>query len=241
MKIAICDDDQDARETLADQIKKFKALKRGELSLDLYELGETLYEVITKGTCYDVIFLDIDMPGMNGIEAGKSIRQYDSRVKIVYVTNYSDFQNRAFEVHAFGYLAKPVSLEAIDDMLFDVIQYLREDDKRRTAQIIFKTEDGSHAFRYSDIYYIEAVGHKVKVFTTQGEYLVSKSIGDVHEEMQAHDFYMCHKSYLVNLGFARRIIGCDIELLNNLKVPIAQKKVAKFKAAFNNYLQTTMN
>ena len=107
MRIAVCDDDETAVSFLRELIETYPKQK---LCADGYSSGEDL---LRSGHVYDLIFLDIDMRGIDGIETARRIRVHDRKVKIVYVTSYKEYAGRAFSVHAFGYLLKPVKQEKL--------------------------------------------------------------------------------------------------------------------------------
>lgn len=107
MRIAVCDDDETAVSFLRELIESYP--KQG-FCVDGYSSGE---ELLGAGCIYDMIFLDIDMKGIDGIETARRIRAHDRKVKIVYVTSYKEYAGRAFSVHAFGYLLKPVKQEKV--------------------------------------------------------------------------------------------------------------------------------
>lgn len=102
MKIAICDDEKEIRESLRNILEEYREPLE---QIDLYAGGE---EFLECGKSYDLLFLDIDMKGINGIETARKIRLKDKKIKIVYVTAYKEYASQAFSVHAFGYLLKPI-------------------------------------------------------------------------------------------------------------------------------------
>lgn len=105
-KIAICDDEPAVRKQMEAYFKELESV----FCISYFESGETLLE---SDVLYDVIFLDIDMKGISGIDTARKIRVRDKKAKIIYVTAYEDFREYAFGVHAFGYLVKPVEKEKI--------------------------------------------------------------------------------------------------------------------------------
>ena len=105
-KIAICDDEPAVRKQMEAYFKELESV----FCISYFESGEALLE---SDVLYDVIFLDIDMKGISGIDTARKIRVRDKKAKIIYVTAYEDFREYAFGVHAFGYLVKPVEKEKI--------------------------------------------------------------------------------------------------------------------------------
>ena len=123
MKIAICDDEKEIRESLRKILEEYKEPFE---QIDLYTSGEELLECDRN---YDLLFLDIDMKGINGIETARKIRLKDKKIKIVYVTAYKEYASQAFSVHAFGYLLKPIKKEKIYRQIQDALSYEEETPK----------------------------------------------------------------------------------------------------------------
>ena len=133
MKIAVCDDEKSMLEQMEENLKEFETL----FQIDCYTSGEALLD---SGIYYDLIFLDIDMKGISGIDTARMLRRRDKKVKIVYVTAYEDFRDYAFSVHAFGYLVKPVKRESVHEMIREVLDYTEEETDG--PRLKFQTEEG---------------------------------------------------------------------------------------------------
>lgn len=121
IKVAVCDDETHIREKLTSIIKDY-----------FYEINRTVWVadfktgsgLLKANIRFDIIFLDIEMPNMNGIETAKKLRNWDVNSKIIYVTNYAKYQNCAYKVHAFDYICKPVREKAIYEVLSEAVRYL---------------------------------------------------------------------------------------------------------------------
>ena len=113
-RIAVCDDEKCMRDQMREYLKDLEPV----FQADYYESGNALLDA---GIFYDVIFLDIDMRGLTGIDTARIWRSKDKKAKIIYVTAYEDFREYAFSVRAFGYLVKPVSREKIQALLQESI------------------------------------------------------------------------------------------------------------------------
>ena len=139
MRIAVCDDDETAVSFLRGLIESYP--KQG-LCVDGYSSGE---ELLGAGRIYDMIFLDIDMKGIDGIETARRIRAHDRKVKIVYVTSYKEYAGRAFSVHAFGYLLKPVKQEKVWKQVEDAMLW-QEEEAPEVKQVEFTTAEVLYGF-----------------------------------------------------------------------------------------------
>lgn len=229
LNIAICDDDLN----IVKQIKKLiESYEKVKCLINTYSSGEELLELREP---FDVIFLDIDMSGMDGIETAKEMRSYDKNVKIIYVTNFTDYENLAFSVHAFGYLNKPIKREEIYKQLDEVITYTR--DKEEDMLIEFITTDGIKRLALKEIYYFEYLNRKVQMKTLTNTYILKEKITAVAKFMNQYKFLMPHKSFTVNLFYVKSIKGYDIYMMDGSVIPLSQKKSVEFREQLNIFLE----
>lgn len=219
-KIAICDDEIEFQKQMSGYLKQLEPL----FLADCYDSGEALLD---SEISYDIIFLDIDMKGMSGIDTARMLRLRDKKVKIIYITAYDDFQNYAFSVHAFGYLVKPVEKNQILDILNEAFTYTEEE--KNGPKIRLLTESGYEELLIRDIYYFEYENRKIKAVTSCGIFHLSGTIGALGEKMQAFGFEIPHKSFVVNLSHIKNIKGYDLYLTNGSIVPLSQKKSSQFR------------
>lgn len=226
-KVAVCDDEKLIVQQITDYIKSFRML----CLVDAYESGEGL---IRGHKEYDVIFLDIDMKGINGIKTAQKVRSYDKKVKIIYVTGYDDYRNYAFSVHAFAYLLKPVSRENIHRQLEEVLAYTADEEPEQMLR--FETEDGVHEVNVKDIYYFEYADRKIHMRTKAGVLRMHGSITAMAVKMESYGFYMPHKSFSVNLFYVKNIKGYDIHMMDGSLIPLSQKKSVEFREKLSHYM-----
>lgn len=231
MRIAVCDDEIYMRRRLEQILKEYS---EGSIQMSFFESGEAL---LASEENYDIIILDIDMKGMNGIETAEYIRKKDRQVKIIYLTNYTDYSLFAFKVHAFAYLLKSEDDKVLKEELFLQLKeasfYLEED---MAAEREFLTAQGHITLKIREIFYFEYQNRKIHMVTAGGSYDLKKKIADVAEEMFPFDFRVPHKSFVVNLYQIRSIKGSDLLLADGTRIPLSQKKAAAFRRELNRYL-----
>lgn len=225
-QIAVCDDDKNITAKLKTAILEICP----ENQVQVYHDGTKLLD---SATAFDIIFLDIDMPGMNGIETAKRIRTKDKSVKIIYLTSYAEYVHYAFSVHAFAYLLKPFKKEMIEKQLMDAKEYRQEPVESKIIR--FETEEGMQDFAVNEIYYLEYVGRKVKMVTKQGDFLIREGIHALAEQVEPYGFLMPHKSFSVNLYHVKIIKGYDIVMMNGDVVPLSQKKSSEFRSKLSGF------
>lgn len=227
LKIAVCDDEK----IILEQIKRYVEAFEVPSSVDVYHSGEGL---LMSGRHYDIIFLDIDMQGINGIETARRIRRSDKKVKIIYVTGYNDFASSAFSVHAFGYLLKPVKQEQIHRQLREAVSYTEQEAPVQTVR--FETESGIKDLDIKEIYYFEYLDRKIQIKTDAGIYRLKSSITMMAEKMEKYGFCMPHKSFVVNLYQVKSLKGYDITMMDGSVVPLSQKKSVEFREKLSSFL-----
>ena len=233
MRIAVCDDDETAVSFLRELIESYPKQK---LNADGYSSGEDL---LRTGNIYDLIFLDIDMKGIDGIETARRIRIHDRKVKIVYVTSYKEYAGKAFSVHAFGYLLKPVKQEKIWKQIEDALLW-QEDEAPEVKQVEFTAVEGLVRLPVDMIYYFEYQNRRIYMKAKDTTYEMRGRISDIAGRMEEYGFSVPHKSFVVNLYHVKNIKGYEILMMNGEWIPLSQKQAVQFKEKLSLYLADKM-
>ena len=221
---------------LKTMIVRYSRERKSEIIIDAYNNGEQLIKCSKK---YHIIFLDIQMDIINGIDLAKSIRKFDKNVKIIYVTNYTNYQVDAFSVRAFGYVVKPYTYEVVCKQLDDAIEYSKSNEN--TFAFTFETDVGIKTLNANSIFYFESCNHKVEIVTDKRTYKISEKINDIIQTFKPFGFSMPHKSFVINLQYISSIKGYDVVLTNGNLIPISQKRAVQFKEEFHIYLRNNFN
>ena len=228
MKIAICDDEKKASEALLEILEECpEPIEK----TDVYFSGE---ELLRSTEQYDLLFLDIDMPGMDGIMTAKEIRKTDKQVEIIYITNYGGYAGYAFGVHAFGYLLKPVKEKEIKRQLKEALEYMQKENQKPVVDLL--TKEGRIRIPAEEIYYFEYTFRMLEVHTKEGVYYQQAKISECLEKMRPYGFAMPHKSFVVNLDQVRGIKGYEITMMDGSVLPLSQKKGKAFREELNLFL-----
>ncbi|KXA14124.1 MULTISPECIES: LytR/AlgR family response regulator transcription factor [Fusobacterium] len=231
MRCVIVDDEFPAREELKYFISKFPGTELTQEfgdSLDAFDyLQEHAKEV-------DVLFLDINMPELNGLNLGKIIRKLNPAMKIIFVTAYREYAVDAFEIQAFDYLLKPYSEDRIEKLL----SRLSVEKKQISNKVSISVGEKIMVFNTEDIIVVEADKKESRVYTTKECYLTKMKISDWEEQLPENQFYRCHRSYLVNLSKVREIEpwfnnSFVIHMENcPVKIPVSRNNMKEFKSLF---------
>lgn len=235
--IAICDDDSMLTSQVQEFITRYKKDRKEEISCDLYYNGESL---ISEDKEYDIIFLDIKMDKMDGIETAKRLRKKDKTVEIIYLTSYAGLTREALSVHAFEYLEKPVTQEQIYCQLDEVLEKIfrkKMNEEYKYHIIAFNAGKNSIRFSIDDIFYFERVDRKVKAVTKKGNFMLYETITSIEEKLHQYDFVTPHQSFVVNINNMQDYVKDEIIMLNHDHIPVAQKRSADVKRIMREFLQ----
>ena len=149
-------------------------------------------------TKFDVVFLDISMPNITGLELADSIIQMEPKTFIVFQTAYTEFALEAFKNGGMGYLVKPIESNDIKNIL-DKIKSFKISSKNESKKILGKSGDKLYLIDINDIYYIKADLDEVIIKIKEADAYVRRKIGDLESLLSGHNFFRIHRSYIVNV------------------------------------------
>lgn len=222
MRIAVCDDELQCRRQLVDAVHSVE--KSLDVMVSAFEDGEELLRGFEESP-YDLVFLDIEMPGMDGITVARSLRKLSGDVAIVFLTAHIEYALEGYEVNALRYLTKPVQPEKLREIIDHVAA-----KSRAQRSIWIKTDCEEIRLSLSDILYFEAQNQNVLIRTVRQEYTVRHNISDYEKELAADGFFRVHRGYLVSL---RRIssLGKGEVVLGDIRVPVSRSKEKELRDA----------
>ncbi|WP_425448463.1 LytR/AlgR family response regulator transcription factor [Dethiothermospora halolimnae] len=205
LKVLIADDDSGMRLVLKKVIKKidgFQLVGEADNGLEALEMAESENP--------DVVFLDIEMPKLSGIECAKSIIDINPKTAIIFATAHEEYMGDAFELYAFDYLTKPFRLDRVYKTLRrikDVNNKSNEEDNISEAldKLIIKNKDGISFVDTKDIILIQREDRSTVVYTKDQGYVTSESLTDLEEKLEGTTFLRSHKSYIINLSKIKRV------------------------------------
>lgn len=229
-QIVICENVQAEREALKEMLTTYFFKCGEEVNIWEYESGESMLADAEEGRLkIDVLFLDICMKGMTGVEVARIIREKDCRAVLVFLSKTPDFVVESYEVGAAGYLLKPFSKEKLYQVLKRIFQF---NYKRR---IVLKTR---RQYRYpyiDDIKYIESNKHSVRIHLVDGTTVdATEKLGDLEERIHEKCFLRCHQSYLINMDYIEDVKE-DFLLKSGEVVPIRVRERKKIIDAYYHY------
>lgn len=237
VKAAICEDSELDRDILK-KIISFLLAGKG-LAYDIVSYGNGRELVLGyKNHPYDIIFLDILMDDIDGIETGKLIREMDESVEIVYCTSSKEFAIDAYDVHAMGYLLKPYETLRIQAV---VDYYLHKHPQNNHNFIEVKSKRKPLIIPYKDIIHMESDNKVVYIYTTtHGAVKVYNKLDSFESELSDSRFLRCHQSYLVNMQYVTDIVDSDFIMVNDQMIPIRKSGRKLIVKKYQDYLKKSL-
>lgn len=231
--IGICDDEDYFIQQIKFAIDSYLEEKYDNYECLLMHSGEELLEY--KGETIDLLFLDIQLSGMNGIEIMNKVLHSNKVWRIVFVSSHEEEVWNSFSMKTLGFCRKPIVEEEIAKYIKIVLSELRKDFLTK-----FKENDDSTYVKLSELYYIEAEGSYIKLFTAKGSFIISGKIGDWEKKLL--DYHICriHKSYMVNLMYAKVEGNVVIVSPINEKLTIGRLYKKKFKESYEDFILESM-
>lgn len=233
LRIAICDDDKNA--VLAHRKMAEICLREGESvgEIQVYTNSDNLLCDITEDNFFfDLILLDIEMPGVTGMEIAEKIKPFLPNVKIIFITSHIEYAIDAFELSVFRYVPKNDIDKRLPSAIRDALKLIElEEGKVYTIQ----TNSRFEKIPYREIYYIEREGKNASITTVRGVSKVRKSLQQVYEELGAEEFIYIDRGCIVNLIHIMQIKDGMAVLNNNSVLPISRSHLQGVKEQMNAY------
>ena len=156
---------------------------------------------------YDILFMDIEMPGIDGFEAARRIRERDDKVSIIFVTNMVSYAPKGYSVNAMDFIVKPVSYYRLAASLTKARSRLQTE---QGVPLVLHTKDGTYRLDSARVHYIEMLNHHTIFHTEDGVFDTTGSLKKLEEQLAGQNFARCNNGYLVNLRYVRSVEGSDV-------------------------------
>lgn len=236
LNIAICDDEI----TIREQIKNLIEKQELNYTLKIFSSGQELIEAKLQ---FDIIFLDIQMEGINGIEAARKLRERGEEAILIFITGLKEYVFDAFDVSAFHYLLKPVEEEKFHRVFYRALEELKKREQQKyeknqkQEQFFVKTRMRNYIINKNDILFIENRARKVEIHTKK-EMIEIYAVMNKLERQLGQDFYRCHRGYLVNMEYIMEYTADSIQLSTGETVYLAKGKYSEFVKVYMRYLKS---
>lgn len=244
LQIAICDDEtlllEEIREITEDCLQRQRTFS----ILSTYTNGKELFYDIQDGKRFDLLLLDIEMPGLSGMELAEQIHKLLPDALMLFVTAHYKYAVDAYELHIFRYIPKNQLKERLPHALKDAVSLL---EIQHTDSYIISNQNRLERIPYKEILYIEKDGKNVLFHTTASgkpeetfvnqSRRVRKTLTEVFDELHSEEFHFIERGYIVNLRHVTGISHTDCILTDQTKLPVSQSRLPEFKKRLNKYWQ----
>lgn len=230
IRIGLIDDDLDHLRLMKSFLTQYE--KEEKVYFSIKEFNDGLNFVEDYDGNLDVIFLDIEMPHMDGMTAAKKIREKDQALGIVFVTNMAQYAIHGYEVNAIDFIVKPVSYYVFTDKLNKAIRFSRLNMEK---DFVIQTEDSIIKLTSSQIIYVEKDKNYLVFHTKQGVYRSRGTISELEQQLSREGFSECINGCLVNLKYVTKMEK-DTVWVDEVPLPITRRRKKEFKEDFMKYL-----
>lgn len=214
--IAICDDERAEIVYLASLVRTWAAERGISVHISDYESAESFWFAYEDDHSVDILLLDIQMGGMDGVSLAKKIRSANKEIQIIFITGYMEYIADGYEVEALHYLLKPVTDEKLAAVMDRAVEKLA-----RNERALFISHAGESArIPLYEIRYLEVWQNYVTIHA-DAKHTVKKPLGELEKELDDH-FFRAGRSYIVNLRYIRKTTKTEIHLLDGAVIPLSR-------------------
>lgn len=230
IEIAVCDDDKAFLKEIDTILKKQNPFG-GKYNLTFFQSGMALLK--NTKIRFDLIFLDIQMPKLDGIKTAKFLREQGNNAVLVFLTAVSIPSTETFKVAPFRYLVKPLTQANLSEDLPEIF----DEVIRRYQTLLIKCGERLHEIKISAILYL-TINHKsVDIVTDSGRFTTKETMRELEQKLSPFGFVHSHKSYLINLNRVSALKRLSVTMESGEELPISQPKAVSFRKSFTEYAE----
>ena len=230
-KAVICDDEKEMRSAIKENLKRFSEETGEQFSIAEYDSGEALLFNLTEDT--DIVFLDIKMGGITGMDAARKLREKNNNVCIVFITTMTQYAIEGYAVHAFGFLKKPVTYSQLRLQMTDVLRHLAP---LKAERIQIKSAGEIRSVALSDIAYLEVLDHELKLICKDGPIVCRNTMGEMDAMLKGKGFFRIHKAYTVNLAQVAGVTASGVRVRTGEELPLSKHRRREFLEAYTSFV-----
>ena len=224
LSIAVCDDEIIECCNMARKIKDILEEMGRPCIVRQFQSGGELLQALES---FDIVFLDIKMPEISGMELAKEMRKQGRLSLIIFITSASEYVFDAFDVEAFQYLLKPIQTDKLKNVLEKATKRIQIDDN--TDFLIISANRQIQKVFLKDILYIESIGRIAIIHCNGGTLEAYEQIGVLEDKLSDKSFFRCHKCFLVNLNYVDAFNKTEVQLENGEKIMLAKRRYEDFQ------------
>lgn len=232
INIAICDDEEKILNYITEKIQQEFHSKNAVITVYKTSSPVELLDYLKDNTP-EVLFLDIDMPVISGMDIAKKLLNEEYSTLLIFVTNQDSLVYQSFKYHPFGFIRK----SCFDRELGEVVQNILDELSRRNNTFSFKTTDGIYRVKLSEILYFESEANYINIHAAENSYRFRGTLTALESELAGSGFIRTHKGFLVNQKHVFAIHTDDISMSDGSLIPISRNNKDVVKAKIMRYIQ----
>lgn len=227
INIAICDDEKAICSQLENILLEYSNSAYLKIDVSVFYSGESLLDYLNQGNSFDLIFLDIELGEINGIEVGRQIRKVHKNFEseIVYISGNDSYDRQLFDVQPLHFIPKPI----ISSIVIDDLKLALERARRISGYFKYQKGYDTYKIPISEIIYFESLNRVIKIVTISGTDSFYSSLEDVLFNVSKHQFLQIHRSYLINYNHANVLRYSEVVMSNGETLPISRTKRQEFR------------
>ena len=229
MRIAVCDDQLQHRTQAVTAIRDY--LRSAGVLVDDFKDGRSFLNAFAKRP-YDLVFLDIEMPEMDGIATARKLREKSREVPIIFLTSHIEYALEGYEVNALRYLTKPIN----STKLYEVLDFVASQMQEQKVLWV-KTDLSEERVHMKEILFMEAQNQNILISTRKDAYTVRYNLSDYEQELREDGFFRIHRGYLVALRHIKSVEKSQVTLVDNTVLPVSRSKEKELKNALFQYIR----
>ena len=221
INIAICDDEPGTCTDLENMILSYAKSHALQINTEVFFSGESFHRAIDEKTPFDLVFLDILLLEMDGVQVGRNIREQlgNEKISIVYISSKEAYAMSLFQVRPLDFLIKPITYENISDIITKFIRI----HERNKKEFLFQVQKTVCKLYLDEIRYFACNGKKIEIYTDRNAREFYGNMQEVWKQVEGRGFWVIHKSYIVNSAYVSVYRYDSVELSTGETLPISQK------------------
>lgn len=230
LKVVIVDDDSLQLDYMQSMLKEVSQQLGVTIEVDQYTSAQAFLFELEDHLDWQIAFLDIEMPDLNGMQVAKIIREKELQLALVFATGFAEYAIEGYEVSALAYLLKPIKFEKVYNVIENFLNSQPEEEK----SLIIESEGTQVRILLSELIYVEVIQRELAIVTTKGRYSLRQSLSAFQSRLDER-FVQTHRAFVVNLAFVSHILKQDVLLVNDEKIPLSRRQVKATQMAFIDY------
>lgn len=229
--ILICEDENESRIAICQAMDRYSTENHVHFEQIVCASGEAMLSKLDKHV--DLLLLDIGLPRISGMDAARYLRQRGIQTPIIFITSMTQYAMAGYEVHAFGFLKKPLNYKQFEWQMRDALSLLL---RNKGVPIPLQSRARLEVINSVDVSYIEVLNHLVKLFDKKGNcFSCSLSLSELEDNLTEYGFFRSHKSFLVNMAYIQRFLPGEVELKGNITIPVSRYRRKDFLEAYASF------